>query len=65
MRLLFSAEGLSKAGKRLDPFLKVLKQRPSGDWVPLFKTEVWRSSSHIDLHLESDAPRECRCRRAV
>ncbi|GAB4821761.1 hypothetical protein N2152v2_008807 [Parachlorella kessleri] len=40
VRLLFSAEGLGNASKRVDPFLKVLKQRPSGDWVPLFKTEV-------------------------
>ncbi|GAB4817389.1 hypothetical protein N2152v2_004435 [Parachlorella kessleri] len=42
VRLAFSATGLENKDRfsKSDPFLRVLKLRESGDWVPVLRTEV-------------------------
>ncbi len=42
VRLAFSATGLENKDRfsKSDPFLRVLKLREGGDWVPVLKTEV-------------------------
>ncbi len=42
VQLAFSATGLENKDRfsKSDPFLRVLKLREGGDWVPVLKTEV-------------------------
>ena len=49
VRLAFSATGLENKDRfsKSDPFLRVLKLRESGDWVPVLRTEVRRLAGHV------------------